>query len=78
MMNFFFKSRSRAKKRLVTCINDDRRSVSVSTLEKIRAEIEDVINKYAELDGCAEIEISKENQNMAYITLGARLKGYRL
>lgn len=78
MIDFFGKSKKRAKKRLTSCIEADRNVVLMSTVEKIRSEFEELIKKYAELDGHADIEISKENKNRTYITAGVYLKGTRL
>ncbi len=78
MMDFFGKSKKRAKKRLTSCIETDRNAVLISTVEKIRSEFEEAVKKYAELDGHADIEISKENYNRTYITAAVYLKGTRL
>lgn len=78
MTSFFGKSKVRAKKRLFSCIEADRCTVSQTTVERIRSEFEEVIKKYAELDGCADIKISKENKYRTYITAAVCLKGTRL
>lgn len=78
MISFFGSSKKRAKNRLKTCISHDRSEVAHLSREQLRLDIENVIKKYAELDGAAVVEISKTGAAGAYITAGAYLKNIRL
>ena len=73
MRKFFNKSGACAKKRLIECINIDRRNKK-GDMEKAREEIEKILSEYFELDGTVSFEIYTKARNKRYITAGAFIK----
>ncbi len=72
MIDFFYRSKNCAKKRLKECIKNDRKCVLFDS-EKIREEIEAVLKKYVDLEGGITLKITTNNEKK-YITAGAVIK----
>lgn len=74
MISFFHKSKNSAKSRLYDCIARDRETVTPDPSEKIRREIENVLKKYAEIEGGVNLEITQMGRNKTYISAKAVMK----
>ena len=72
MIRFFRKSKKCAKKRLLSCIRADRKTVM--NLDKMRHEIKEILSKYVALEGEVSLDIKYDDRNRRYIVAGAHFK----
>ncbi len=70
-----FSSKRAAKKRLKICIENDRRAFNS---ERLRQELEAVIEKYAVPDERLRLEIVKKRNEKAYISAKMNVKAIKI